>query len=72
MDKTDARLLSELFPDRSLTPQTFVEVNPNRVNQRQSSGSRLRIKPLPKKERLTHDVNQKLGEVVAYFEDKGF
>jgi phosphatidate phosphatase PAH1 len=68
LDKTDQRILHELFPDRSLTTNNLMEVNPNR--QRNSSrNAQLRLKPAQKKELIEQAVNLKLAEMVASLED---
>lgn len=70
INRTDARILNELFPGRSFATANLVEIAPSSSflgKQRQSS--RLRLKPVPKKERLANDVNSRLSDLVQTLED---
>lgn len=69
INRTDARILNELFPGRSFATANLVEIAPSTAQGKQRQSSRLRLKPVPKKERLINDVNSRLSDLVQTLED---
>lgn len=65
MDTTDERLFRELFPDRTIASKSMVQLNsPSQKN-------RLKIRSLPKKQRIEWEVRTQLAEVVHALEQQG-
>lgn len=72
LNRTDARILNELFPGRTFATASLVEIAPNNKSFGiKRSNSRLRLKPVPKKERIINDVNLRLSDLIKTLEDQG-